>query len=82
MAENDKGGTDYFLENDEVNDIECNNINASSNNIINNDDLSVDEDEITEVARKSASFSTSSMFSQQWPRSFRYCIIICMHQEQ
>lgn len=73
MAENDKGGTEYFLEND----IECDNINGSSNNIINNVDLLVDDDEINEVARKSASSSTSSMFSQQWPRSFRYQI--CHH---
>lgn len=82
MAENRKGGSEYFLENDEVNDIECNNIIASSNNIIiHNDDLVVDDDEINEGARNSASSSTSSMFSQQWPRSFRYIIyvIICMH---
>ncbi|KAK1366001.1 hypothetical protein POM88_041562 [Heracleum sosnowskyi] len=68
MVENDRGGTEYFLEND----IECNNINingSSNNNIINNDDL-VDDDEINEVSRKSDSSSTS-MFSQQWPRSFR-----------
>lgn len=76
-----KGGTEYFLENDEVDDIECNNINGNSNNIINNDDL---DDEIIEVASESASSSTSSMFSQQWPRSFRYFVIIfvCIKNNQ
>ena len=77
MAENDKGGSEYFLENDEINDVERNHIIGSSKNLIyNNDDLAVEDDDINEVARKSVSSSTSSTtYTQQWPRSFRYSVV-------
>nr|XP_017257450.1 PREDICTED: vacuolar amino acid transporter 1-like isoform X3 [Daucus carota subsp. sativus] len=73
MAENDKGGSEYYLENDEINDVERNLITGISENVIyNNDDLAVEDDDINEVARKSVSSSTSSTtYTQQWPRSFR-----------
>lgn len=77
MAENGKGGSEYFLENDEVlDDIEYNNnIDGSSNNINNNDDLVIDDDDINEVARESSSSTSSSPLTQQWPRSFRLLFI-------